>query len=173
MGRRGFTLAELMVVVAIIGIISSFAIPHVSGVITRSKKSEIHLLINGIATSEIDYYITNLRFKEAGPLSVDPKDPSKLNAKKIEGSQLAIANDPDFKAISFAIDQDIFSAISAEEASGVNLTKGINAMVYYDLNDDDEVTECTQEIRVNQLTYDAYKNGELVCNPNEEQGSGC
>jgi type IV pilus assembly protein PilA len=55
-GQQGFTLIELMIVVAIIGILAAVAIPNFLRYQAKSKQSEARVLLSGIYTSQIAYF---------------------------------------------------------------------------------------------------------------------
>lgn len=65
MKRKGFTLIELMIVVAIIGILAAIAIPNFLKFQCKSKTSEAKEMLKGIYTANVAYqgetdYFTNL-----------------------------------------------------------------------------------------------------------------
>lgn len=65
----GFTLVELMVVVAIIGILSSVAIPSLGRLQLRSKEAEKSLVVRQVATAVEEYFVRDGRYANfvAGP----------------------------------------------------------------------------------------------------------
>jgi len=54
--REGFTLIELMIVVAIIGILAAIAIPNFLRFQAKSKQSEARELLSTVYTAEVAYF---------------------------------------------------------------------------------------------------------------------
>ena len=68
MNHKGFTLIELMIVVAIIGILAAVAIPQYQNYVARAQVAEGLTLASGAKTAVAEYYDSNGRF----PINSDP-----------------------------------------------------------------------------------------------------
>ena len=67
--NEGFTLIELMIVIAIIGILAAIAIPQFSAYRTRSYNAAAEADIRNAATAQEAYYVDNQTYK-TDPLSL-------------------------------------------------------------------------------------------------------
>jgi type IV pilus assembly protein PilA len=100
---RGFTLIELMIVVAIIGILASVAIPSFLNYQLTSKRSEAFANLSALAKAQKSYFAEYNTFigvasEPAGALGVAPTT-STRNSASIDGA---------FAAVGWAPEGDVF-----------------------------------------------------------------
>lgn len=55
-GQRGFTLIELMIVVAVLGLIAAIAVPNYIRYMSKSRQSEARVNLSAIFVSEVSYF---------------------------------------------------------------------------------------------------------------------
>lgn len=67
--EKGFTLIELMIVVAIIGILASVAIPAYTGYTQRAQVSEGFTIANGIKIAVAEFAVANGAFPSAADIT--------------------------------------------------------------------------------------------------------
>lgn len=77
--KKGFTLIELMIVVAIIAILAAIAIPNFLKFQAKSKQSEARTLLTGIYEAELAYFATENEFGDAGSAGGPGDDPLNVN----------------------------------------------------------------------------------------------
>jgi len=76
-GQKGFTLIELMIVVAIIGILAAIAIPNFLTYQKKSKSSEAKTCIGGIKTSQLSFAAEKDHHAVCAPLVANPPNTNK------------------------------------------------------------------------------------------------
>jgi prepilin-type N-terminal cleavage/methylation domain-containing protein len=113
--RRGFTLIELMIVVAIIGILAAVAIPAFMDYMKRSKRTEASLQLNKLGKNAKRAYMEHSTYVTGS----GPSTPSKPGGGGCCGGGGASGNNPNhcapdpvgfslgaWKELDFSVDED-------------------------------------------------------------------
>ena len=62
--KKGFTLIELMIVVAIIGVLAFIAVPKVMNFLYKAKRAEVYVNLSSIYTAEKAYFAEHNKYSD-------------------------------------------------------------------------------------------------------------
>ncbi len=116
MNRKGFTLIELMIVVAIIGILAAIAIPNFLAMQLRAKRAELPANLDGIRTAEKAYHAEWDSFTAvaAHPASIPGRTPT------------AFADPTDFQMLGWVADGNVRGQYQASVSGSASSTSFAN-----------------------------------------------
>jgi prepilin-type N-terminal cleavage/methylation domain-containing protein len=143
--QKGFTLIEVMITVAIIGILAAVAIPSFASYRMKAKTSEAEINLAAIATSEIAYHAEFDTFTACAP------DPAVIPS----GAPAPwVAANTDFNAIGFSPkDQNVYFQYEVAGAGVTTFTgtatgdvDGDGSQAIFQVDENDPVTYMTPGI---------------------------
>lgn len=124
--QQGFTLIELMIVVAIIGILAAIAIPAYQNYTVRAKVSELLSLAGGAETAVATYYQTEGQFPQNS--SIPGYDsPSSRYVKSIQWDSGNNAIEITAQSISQLGTNTVLEIKASSSGNSLNWTCGIGA----------------------------------------------
>ncbi|EMT3155890.1 pilin, partial [Neisseria gonorrhoeae] len=86
--QKGFTLIELMIVIAIVGILAAVALPAYQDYTARAQVSEAILLAEGQKSAVAEYYLNNGKWPENND-KAGVASPSEIKGKYVEKVEVA------------------------------------------------------------------------------------
>lgn len=160
MKKQGFSLIELMIVVAIVGILAAIAIPSFMNYILKAKSAERSTITNGIFNGESLYNVANDSFINVGsggdgtkytPVSTsllgDDIQSTTISRWEIDGQN-----------IGYLPEKGQYSSAKANPA-GVSMQNRMRIYVAQDLDDDNSIAYLQITMLKDATTRDAYIGG--------------
>jgi type IV pilus assembly protein PilA len=137
--RKGFTLVELMIVVAIIGILAAIAIPNFLNFRLKAKTSEAKSNLGAIRSTEVAYFAEwNWYVGGQAPVPVADRGTDPNGAQKVDWSAPAMYR---FSILGFAPEGKVFFSYSLDGATDSYDANGFTGHAIGDLDGDGQTSD--------------------------------
>ena len=121
--KKGFTLIELMIVVAIIGILAAVAVPAFLNYITKSKTAEAPSLLKNLSEGEVAFFSRPRMDTESGnQMNSCYLGAAAAPASDPTGQKLVYAGNPNMNIIGFAAGSQIYYNYAVTDGTGTGVT---------------------------------------------------
>ncbi len=143
--KRGFTLVELMIVVAVLGILMIVAIPMYRNFQKKAKQAEARSNLGGIRTAMIAYYAENNTYLvgNIGSLVLDSGDNSGIpfgSSRLAIGQKLRWDGTTSFSKVGFAPEGAVYFNYSLQTSGSGVSPSSFTAMASADLDDNASIS---------------------------------
>ncbi len=147
--KKGFTLVELMIVVAIIGILAAIAIPNFLNFRLKAKTSEAKSNLGAIRSTEVAY------FAEWGNYIINQANTPDHTTLANQGDKKPWDATTRFSIIGFAPEGNVFYDYSLEALAGTTDAVTFTAVAHGDLDND----HSWSDFKINQTSTEINHYG--------------
>lgn len=113
--QKGFTLIELMIVIAIIGILAAVALPAYNDYTTRAKLTEVMVIASKDKTSVSEYFLSTGAYPSQATSGINLN----ANAQSDYLTTIAYTTTPSIAMITYTVDMDQNTTTAADNGTVV------------------------------------------------------
>lgn len=144
-GKKGFTLIELMIVVAIIGILAAIAIPNFRNYQLKAKRGELPTNLKAIKTAEVAFQAENDTFQA---LTFSPRAGT---AAALNSSKTGWIDNGGFNTIGWQPSGNVYGAYNS---SSGNILADITGLSRSDIDDDGTMANYSFFVNISNAAND-------------------